>query len=258
MILSIITNTNYMKITKREFMSKLDKFLNETKSILIVEDESILALGIEYSLQEFGYEVSGIETNYENAIEHVRSNYPDLVLMDIKLKGDKSGIDAAKVIWKEKKIPIIFLTSYHNDKMIQEAMNCEPYAYLLKPCRDKELKIAIKTALHKHNYFFKNKEIFNEEDFIELQNNITFCRSKGILLKGELKIPLTKNEIKLFEILTEYINESVSFERLNDYIWREAFLDIGRLRTLIYRLKKKIGHDIFENIFEYGYRLTSR
>jgi len=239
-------------------MSKLDNFFTNTKSILIVEDESILAIGMEYSLEEFGYEVSGIETTYEGALKHVKEYKPDLVIMDIKLKGDKTGIDAAKIIWKELKIPIIFLSSYHNEKMIQEAMLCEPYAYLLKPCREKELQLAIQTTLHKHNYFFKNKDTINTQDYVYLEHDFIFCKSKGILIKEETTITLTKKEIKLFEILTEYINESVSFERINDYIWREPLLDIGRLRALIYRLKKKIGVDIFQNIFEYGYMLKNK
>jgi len=239
-------------------MSKLDNFFTNTKSILIVEDESILAIGMEYSLEKFGYEVSGIETTYEGALKHVKEYKPDLVIMDIKLKGDKTGIDAAKIIWKELKIPIIFLSSYHNEKMIQEAMLCEPYAYLLKPCREKELQLAIQTTLHKHNYFFKNKDTINTQDYVYLEHDFIFCKSKGILIKEETTITLTKKEIKLFEILTEYINESVSFERINDYIWREPLLDIGRLRALIYRLKKKIGVDIFQNIFEYGYMLKNK
>ena len=102
-------------------MSKLERILDSTKSILIVEDEPILAIGMEYSLEDFGYDVSGIATSYESAISHVRESLPDLVLMDIKIKGDKSGIDAAKVIWQEYKIPVVFLTSYSSEKMINDA-----------------------------------------------------------------------------------------------------------------------------------------
>lgn len=236
-------------------MSKIEKILDLTKSILIVEDESILALGMECSLEEFGYEVSGIETNYDGAIDHVKENMPDLVIMDINLKGEKTGIDAAKSIWSEFKIPVVFLTSYSSEKMIKEAIQAEPYGYLLKPYREKELKATIETALYKHNYFFKNKKTISSGNIIKLRENILFNRDKGIIQKDEQTITLTKNEIKLFEILTEYMNESISFDKISDYIWREPLFDIAKLRALIYRMKKKLGEDIIENVYEYGYIL---
>ena len=238
-------------------MSKLERILDSTKSILIVEDESILAIGMEYSLEDFGYEVSGIATSYESAIKHVKENLPDLVLMDIKIKGDKTGIDAAKVIWQEYKTPVVFLTSYSSEKMITDAMDTEPYGYLLKPYRDKELKATIEIALYKHNYFFKNRKTIGESDVIKLEENITFNQSKGLLYKNEQNIILTKNEIKLLEILSEHINESVSFEKISDYIWREDDCDVAKLRALIYRMKKKLKMDLIENVYEYGYILKS-
>jgi len=240
-------------------MTKFENFV-DTKSILIVEDESILALGMECSLEEFGYEVSGIETNYNSAIKHAKDYHPDLIIMDINLKGEKTGIDAAKYIWNEFQIPIIFLTSYSDDKTIKNAMNSEPYAYLIKPCREEELKATIQTTLHKHNYFFKNKQVIssNDKTLIFLEDDFRFDKAKGILFKNNEPITLTKNEIKLFEILTNFIDESVSFDRISDYIWREPLFDISKLRSLIYRLKKKIGKDIFENVYEVGYKLKSK
>jgi len=238
-------------------MSKLERILNSTTNILIVEDESILAIGMEYSLEDFGYEVSGIATSYESAILHVKENRPDLVLMDIKIKGEKTGIDAAKVIWQEYKIPVVFLTSYSSEKMISSAMETEPYGYLLKPYREKELKATIEIVLYKHRYFFKNKETLTNTNTIEFIDGITFNKSKGLLHKDGKNIVLTKNEIKLLEILTDNINESVSFEKISDYIWREDDCDIPKLRALIYRMKKKLGVDILENVYEYGYLLKS-
>lgn len=239
-------------------MDKSQNLFLDTKSILIVEDESILALGLECSLEEFGYEVSGIETTYDRAIAHAKDNLPDLIIMDINLKGEKTGIEAAKYIWQEFKIPIVFLTSYTDDKTIKSAISSEPYGYLTKPCRENELKATIETSLHKHNYFFKNKESLSSSDSIyRLEDNFTFDKAKGLLSKDNENIKLTKNEIKLFEILCEYINEAVSFDKISDYIWREPMYDIAKLRALVYRIKKKVGKDMFENVYEYGYMLKS-
>lgn len=238
-------------------MSKLDilSFNEKEINILIVEDEIILALCMEESLKKMGYYVCTIANDAKSALQAAKNFLPDIVIMDINLH-NSSGIDAANDIWKSLKIPIIFLTSYSNDKTITKAMECEPYGYLIKPCKDKELKASIIMALHKHKYFFlnhdtktkSNKLIYLEEDFI-------FDKSKSILYKNNEKIKLTKNEKKLFEILSEEPNEIQPFNKIYNYIYREEFHDIGKLRTLIYRLRQKLNINPLENIYESGYKL---
>ena len=134
-------------------MTKIPKLLTNNIKILIVEDEILLAMAMKSTLNEFGYLISGIETTGKNAIEHVKTEHPNLIFMDINLKGLMTGIEAAKYIWESYKIPIIFLTSYSDIKTIQEALSCEPYAYLIKPCRDEELIVSIETIC---NDFFTN------------------------------------------------------------------------------------------------------
>ncbi|WP_072681337.1 response regulator [Arcobacter sp. LA11] len=240
-------------------MKKFPNLYDNNTSVLIVEDEAVLAMGMEYSLEEFGYEVTGIETTADAAIKHANINNPDIILMDIKLKGEKTGIDAAKEIWAYNKIPIVFLTSFSDDKTIKNAMESEPYGYLIKPCRDEELKVAIETALHKHKYFFKNKDSLEinkkTEKKIACIEGYSFNKAKKILFKNDLPIKLTGNESKLFDILSDYPNEPVSFEKINNYIWRDDYTDIGKLRTLVYRIKNKLGTNLIENIFELGYKL---
>lgn len=225
-------------------------------SILIVEDEVILAMSMEVSLKKMGYEVTGIETSAAQAINHARNRLPDLVVMDINLN-NSSGIDAANEIWKSLKIPIIFLTSYSNDKTINQAMECEPYGYLIKPCRDRDLKATITMAIHKHRYFFANKDqvIKEESQYILIEGNLSFDKTKSALYKNDSLIKLTKNEKKLFEIMCENPNSVISFEQISAYIWREELYDMGKLRTLIYRLRQKLEFNPLENVYESGYKL---
>lgn len=240
-------------------MTKLSNFIKKDIEILIVEDEPIIAIGMECSLIELGYEVSGIESTARDAIKHAKEETPDLILMDINLKGDESGIQAAKQIWESNKIPVIFLTSYSDDKTIKNAMQSEPYGYLVKPCRDKELKASIEIALHKHNYFYKNKDSLNmgidNSNLIKLENNFTFNKAKGVLYLNDKAVKLTKNEVKIFDILIEYRGETVSFDKISNYIWREPISDMGKLRNLVYRIKSKLKTDFFENVYELGYKL---
>jgi len=225
-------------------------------SILIIEDEAVLALGLEYTLKSFGYSVFGIENNLEGTIKSLSNALPDIVLADIKLNTHVSGIHIAKYIWQTHKIPIVFLTSYCDEKTIKEAMSCEPYGYLVKPCKDEELNAIIQMALNKHNYFFMNQGALNNDTVIYFENDVTYHRGKSVLYKNAVALNLTGNEIKLLDLLSDYPNEVVSFERISSYIWRESIYDLGRLRTLIYRLKQKVGFTIVESVFEAGYRLS--
>ncbi len=240
-------------------MTKPLNLIHKDKDIdvLIVEDEIVLAMAIEVSLNEMGFYVSGIESSASKAILHAQNHYPDIVIMDINLNNKQTGIDAANTIWKKFKIPIIFLTSYTNDKTINEALECEPYGYLIKPCRDEELKATINMALHKHRYFFKRRDDIqaNDNEYINLEAEMKYDKANSLLYKENKLIKLTKNEKKLFDLLTQSLEYTASFEKIFAYIWREDVYDLGKLRTLIYRLKLKTKTNLFENIFEQGYKL---
>ncbi len=121
-----------------------------TARILIVEDEAVTAMAIRKHLTNLGYSVCGIAQTAEIAIRMAGEENPDLILMDIKLTGRKTGIDAAIEIKAKSEIPIIYLTAFSNDDYIREAKKTEPYGYILKPVHEQELKSAIEVALHKH------------------------------------------------------------------------------------------------------------
>ncbi len=225
--------------------------------ILIVEDEPILAMAMEVKLKKLGFGVSGIATTPDNAILHTHNFYPDLAIVDINLNASKTGIDVASYIWKNFNIPIIFLTSYYNDKILNQAMEAEPYGYLIKPCRNEELKVAINTAIHKHQFFFKNKNLLvpAKKKFIYITENIKFDLLQLELYADDKLYKLTKNEKKLFEILTKQPDKVVSFNTIFNFIWREDVYDLSKLRSLIYRLKNKLKFNPFENLYEEGYKI---
>lgn len=234
-------------------------FSKKNFDILIVEDEPILAMAMEAKLKKLGFGVSGIATTPDNAILHMQNRHPDLAIVDINLNSSKTGIDVATYIWKNFHIPIIFLTSYYNDKILNQAMEAEPYAYLIKPCRNEELKVAINTSMHKHQFFFKNKDILEpiQNKFIYITENIKFDSIQQELYLNEKPFNLTKTEKKLFDILTSQAGKVVNFDTIFNYIWREDVYDLSKLRSLIYRLKNKLGFNPFENLYEEGYRIKT-
>ena len=125
--------------------------LTMTKAkVMIVEDEIIIAEDIQNMLTTKGYEVPAIVGSGEEAIEEAEQIKPDLILMDIVLKGEIDGIEAAEEIHNRLDIPIVYLTSFAEDKMIERAKVTEPFGYLLKPFEERELHTAIEIALYKH------------------------------------------------------------------------------------------------------------
>ncbi len=126
--------------------------------ILVVEDESIVAKDMQNRLQKLGYAVAVVVSSAKDAIEKVREINPDLVLMDIVLKGDIDGIGAAGIIRTQFHVPVIYVTAYADDKTMERAKTTEPYGYLLKPLDSKELLITIEMALYKHKMEKKLQE----------------------------------------------------------------------------------------------------
>lgn len=119
-------------------------------SILIVEDESIIAFDIQNQLNSLGYEVIGTVNSGQAALEAAQKKQPDLVLMDIMLKGAMDGIEAADKIHRSVKCPIVFLSAYSDDDTLGRAQTTNPFGYLVKPFKREDLHAAILTALSRH------------------------------------------------------------------------------------------------------------
>jgi PAS domain S-box-containing protein len=119
-------------------------------TVLIVEDNSILAMSMEEMLSNQGYLLMDPVATGKDAIQAVTDYHPDLILMDIYLRGEMSGITAAERIRALADIPVIFLTGYSQNSVIQQAKAASPYGYLVKPVAERELIATIETALYKH------------------------------------------------------------------------------------------------------------
>jgi two-component system, cell cycle sensor histidine kinase and response regulator CckA len=119
-------------------------------TILIVEDETIVAADIASKLRKLGYKLAGSTGTGEEAIEIARRQRPSLVLMDIRLAGVMDGIAAADVIRRECQVPVVFLTAHADKATIQRARQAEAFGYILKPFDDRELHTQIEMALYKH------------------------------------------------------------------------------------------------------------
>lgn len=119
-------------------------------TILVVEDEQIIAMGIERQLKRMGYAVAGLAATGEEGVQMATTLRPNLVLMDIRLGAGLDGVEAAGVIRRRLNVPVVYLTAHSDDATLQRAKLTEPFGYILKPYEDNDLRIAIEMGLYKH------------------------------------------------------------------------------------------------------------
>ena len=120
----------------------------EPKRILIVEDEGIIATDLRAKLKRLGYDVLGMVSSGEEALEQIRTLKPDLVLMDLGLKGAWDGIETAKRVHAESDTPIVYLTAHADEATLQRAHSTKPKGYLLKPFDLQELRSVLEKAMN--------------------------------------------------------------------------------------------------------------
>ena len=131
--------------------------------ILIVEDEHIVAMGIKRMLKNMGYTLVGVASTGEDAINKAENTFPDLVLMDIMLKGEIDGIEAAKEIKERFGIPVVYLTACSESKIVERAWKTGPSGYVVKPFDEKDLQKSINVALSRHKMEKKGIEADSEK-----------------------------------------------------------------------------------------------
>jgi two-component system, LytTR family, response regulator LytT len=193
--------------------------------ILLVEDELIIADYMQECLEKLGYAVCGTCINYQEAIGALTKFLPDVVLVDITLKGTKSGIDVGSYIKQHYSIPFIFVTSHSDKSTIDKAKQTLPHAYLIKPFTEDDLYAVIETALM-HYGRQKQKEISSEESAIIINDGI-FVKSKGKFVKIELSEMLfaegNDNYVTITTSSTNHVLKTTLkslLEVLPDNFWR--------------------------------------
>ncbi|MEM1308525.1 MAG: EAL domain-containing protein [Cyanobacteria bacterium P01_H01_bin.153] len=194
-----------------------------SSKILVVEDEIVIAMDLQATLMELGYDVPEIVTSGEEAIETALEMRPDLVLMDINLSQALDGIDAAQQITQQLDIPVIYLTAYADDETLQRAQHTKPFGYLLKPFDLRELKANVEIAFHKHQVDRRLKQ--NQQWLLGVLNSI----SEGVAATD------ADGLIKFLNPVAETLTG-----------WSEAEA-IGKTPEEVLRLIDELTQDLIEN-----------
>lgn len=154
------------------------------KTILIVEDEGVVALDLRSRLEQMGYYVPEIFDNGKDLLEYGMDYFPDLVIMDVMIKGELDGIQTAQRFKEIHDTPIIFLTAYSDDITFQRAKLSDAYAFLIKPFNQRELETTIEIAFFRHNIFKKisseRKQFFNILN--DLKDSVIATNSDGYVI----------------------------------------------------------------------------
>lgn len=173
-------------------------FMESPFKILIIEDEMIIGANISLQLSKLGYEVTGLISKGEDALNHVKRNRPDIIIMDIQLKGQMDGIDTAQVIQKEFSLPIIYLTANTDDEHFRRAKATNASAFISKPFKKLDLQHAIELTIDRmsKNGSKKSQDFHFESPYI--QSESIFVR------KNERMIKILIKDILYFEADRNY------------------------------------------------------
>ena len=246
------------------------------KTILIVEDESIIALNLKEMLIDLGYKVCGITNNKCSTLSILESGIePDLILMDIYLKGESTGIQLSKILKKSIPfVPILFLTANSELSTIKEASNANAYGYLLKPIKERELKANIELAFHKSISDKKiieklnatentNKTLIKLQEkeeitgsLVTLKYGYVFEQKEKVLYLKKNIVKLTAKEQSLLALLVQKRGGVISREQIEHTIWPHEPAGEGAFRSLIFRLRNKLHKDLIVNSNNIGYQIA--
>jgi len=210
-------------------------------AILVVEDEGIVAQEIKSRLEKSGYAVCAVAHDGETAVAHAGNMQPDLVLMDIRLKGGMDGIEAAGQIRERFNLPIVYLTAYTDPATLERAKVMEPFGYVVKPFETRSLMVSIEIALHRHRS--ESERIYREKLQAVLETAGAICHELNQpmmaisghteLLMGNLdpndpaykKLVKIKSQVERMSATTQKLMGITRYET-RDYVPGERIVDI--------------------------------
>lgn len=219
-------------------------------NILIVEDELIPANYIKQILEQAGHSVLGIADSSQEALSYLNAkNYPELILMDIRIKGELDGIEVAKYFQKSIDVAVLYISAFNDDSLLQRAHTTHPIGYLVKPIQEKTLLSTVAVGM-------SNYKSRHSDDNIMLTKTIMFNPKKQLIIDQNKSSKLTKNESLILGMLIKYKNQIIPYDTLENSVWTEKPPSDTSLRTTIWRLKKKLPQSVkINNLYGSGYIL---
>ena len=218
--------------------------------ILIVEDESLVALDIEESLNS-KYIITDITSTEIETFESIERESPDIILMDINLNQKIDGIELANKIYNLYNIRVIYLTAFTDEETILRAIQTDPFGYINKPYKLPELIASIELAIYK----LSKKSPQPLEKVYDLSNGYYYNYELEELFYYDSHIKLGKNEKLLLQLLISAKGNIVTFKEIEGTIWGNESISDSTLRTLVYRLRSKLEYKLIDTQPNIGIKL---
>jgi class 3 adenylate cyclase len=202
--------------------------MSESVNIVIAEDEKIIALDLSNTLQKLGYKIAGIAASGTGIFPLIEKFNPSLVMMDIMLEGDMTGIEAAEIIARKYGLPVVFLTALTDDETIDKAKMTNPFGYVLKPYDEKTLHSSIEMALYKHKIErelqLKSRQLEEEKKKTDelLKNILPEEIVEEIKVKGAVKpryypaVSVLFTEFSDFDLITSVVEPGELLNEVNE------------------------------------------
>jgi len=266
---------NWIEVQGRNSRLSLNRMakLRKKTRIFVVEDESIVAMDIRKTLQNLGYDVPYVVSTAKAAIQKAKEDKPDLVLMDIVLKGKMDGIKAADQIYTKFNIPVVYLTAYADEKTLKRAKATGPFGYIVKPFENKDLRMVIEMALYKakvenelraskasfHNIVEKSADgivVVDRDGVMQFVNHaaeVLFGR-KAKELVGELfGFPVMGGEVIELDVIRHGKEPGISEMRVVETEWNGQNAYLALLRDITERkLAEESLRKANEKLIEYN------
>lgn len=224
--------------------------MQESVKILIVEDERIPATYLKSIIEEDeNFEVVGIAPSAKEALKLIKRYKPQVIFMDVMIKGQMSGAELAlKIRTLYDNIKIIFMTAYSDEEMLEYAAESQAFAYLLKPYRPKQIKATLTLLKSKLK---REEPVINKSSKLYLKGGYIYDLETDILSKNGKHIQLSPKETKLLGILCKNPKQMLSKEAISEIMGISA----TSLRAHIYRLRKNLNEKIIVSSKKFGYKI---
>ena len=257
---------NWIEVQARNSRLSFNRMakLRKKTRILVVEDESIVAMDIRKTLQNLGYDVPYVVSTAKAAIQKAKEDKPDLVLMDIVLKGIMDGIKAADQIYTKFNIPVVYLTAYADENTIKQAKATGPFGYIVKPFENKDLRMVIEMALYKakvenelraskasfHNIVEKSADgivVVDRNGVIQFVNHAAealFGRKAKELIGELFGFPVVGGEVVELDVIRQGIEPGIAEMRVVETEWNGQNAYLALLRDIT---ERKCAKEQIEN-----------
>jgi len=217
--------------------------------VLIVDDEPLITIFIKRIVAAAGHHIADICYDSDHALRAIKGCRPDLIFMDINIKGSLDGISVVKKAGPIEAM-LYYISAYSSDEIIEEALGTHPYNYLFKPIKEVEVKTALE--LCRMRLLAPTTEAQHR---IRLADALYFDLHLGVLEFEASPVALTRTEQKLIRVFAENINILLSYEYLREAVWEQKSIADSTLRDHVSKLRQKFPQlNIYTNFGE-GYKL---